>query len=147
MSSSYFMFWMRLKCRKIRKKKNSENKLKKKELYCPGDRALAQLAQRIYGFSFLGDLQKLPGCDLGHPALGVLLEWGLDQIDPEVTANLIHSWILFSQGNIRPGPAHLPEYLGKFKGSHVKSVEIIGNISPMLLGPQIGRVSADLYKH
>ena len=35
------------------------------------DGALAQAAQRLWGL-LLGDLPELPGCDPGHPALGVL---------------------------------------------------------------------------
>ena len=39
-------------------------------LCCAGDRALAQAVQRLCSL-FLEDLQKLPGCGPGHPALGV----------------------------------------------------------------------------
>lgn len=55
MSNSSFMFWMR---KKRKRRKNSANDLKKQtnKLYYAGDRALAQLVWRIYGFSFLGDL-------------------------------------------------------------------------------------------
>ena len=38
-------------------------------LYCAGDGALAEVAQRLWGL-LSGGLQKLPGCGPGHPALG-----------------------------------------------------------------------------
>ena len=36
--------------------------LNKEELYCEGDRALGQAAQRGCGFFFSGDIHNLSGC-------------------------------------------------------------------------------------
>lgn len=46
----------------------------------------------------LGDLQK-PGHGSGQPALGISLEQGLDQLDPEVPPILSHSVIPWFCGN------------------------------------------------
>jgi len=46
-----------------------------------------QAAQRLWGL-LLGDVQKLPGCRPGHPALGV--PTGV-QMDPEGHASLSHA--------------------------------------------------------
>jgi len=61
-----------------------------------GDGALAQAAQSLWGL-LLGHLQKLPGRDAGHPALGVPAgaEAGPDRPDPAVPASLSHVVILF----------------------------------------------------
>lgn len=43
------------------------------ELYCEGDIALQQAAQRGCGASFSGDTQDLPNCFPVQPAVGSLL--------------------------------------------------------------------------
>jgi len=43
---------------------------KEELLHFEGARALEQAAQRCCGFSFSGDIQKLPGQGLAQPALG-----------------------------------------------------------------------------
>ena len=58
--------------------RGSEHKLEHRRFYlntrksllcCASDRAVAQAAQKLWSLLH-GDLQQLPGCGLGHPALG-----------------------------------------------------------------------------
>ena len=57
--------------------------------------ALVQVAQKVCGVFVLGDLQKPSGHGPRPPTVGVLLEQGLKQMDPEVPSNLSHSVILW----------------------------------------------------
>ncbi|KAK4827053.1 hypothetical protein QYF61_013237 [Mycteria americana] len=46
----------------------------RKLLYREGDQALSQAAQRGYGFSIIGDIQKPSGRGPGQPALGTKIQ-------------------------------------------------------------------------
>ena len=63
-------------------------------LYCEGDRALGQVAQRGCGVSFSADIQTPPGCGPVQRALGdPAWQWGWTR-SSEVPSNLSHSVIL-----------------------------------------------------
>ena len=42
------------------------------KLYCGDEKALEQAAQTVCGGSFHGDIQNVPGCFPGQPAIGNL---------------------------------------------------------------------------
>ena len=52
-------------------------KHKEEFIFCEGDRALKQAAQRGCGISFSGDIQNLPGCFSAKPTIGNLLYQGV----------------------------------------------------------------------
>lgn len=43
--------------------------MRKRLLFCEGDRALEQVAQRGCGVTLPGDTQNVPGCDPTQPAI------------------------------------------------------------------------------
>jgi len=55
--------------------------------------SLTQPAQRLWSL-LLGDVEKMPECRTGHPALIFLLGKDFKQMGPEVPANFSHSVIL-----------------------------------------------------
>lgn len=55
--------------------------------------SLTQATQKSWNL-LLGDVQKMPECGTGHPALMFLLEKDFKQMEPKVPANFSHSVIL-----------------------------------------------------